>query len=78
MHTVFLLGSALLAARLAGASLTPGASDDTSIVLPFQVTNGTSTAEVLSVDGRIDLTKMTPGVNETTFDWYGPWSDLFW
>lgn len=76
MHTFFLLGFTLLYARMAGAVLTSGTSDDTSIVLPFQVTNGKSIAEVVSVNGGIDLPKMTPGVNETTFDCYGPWSDL--
>lgn len=59
----------LLAAILAGAGPTRGSYNDTSIALPFQVTNGTSIAEVLSIDGGVDLPKMTPGVNESTFDW---------
>lgn len=69
MQTFFLLAFVLLAASLAGASPTAGSYNDTSITLPFQVTYGTSIPEVLSVDGGLDLPKMTPGVNESTFDW---------
>lgn len=72
MKTFFLFGFALLAAILACASSPPASANAQHFVLPFQVTNGTSTAEIMSVDGGIDLPNMTPGVNETTFEWYDP------
>ncbi|KAK2609485.1 hypothetical protein N8I77_002982 [Diaporthe amygdali] len=69
MYPVSLLGSALLTASLARAN--PYArSGVTKSVLPFQVINSTSTAEVISVKGGLDLPKLTPGVNDTTFDWW--------
>ncbi|KAG8158187.1 hypothetical protein KVR01_011948 [Diaporthe batatas] len=69
MDVLFLLGLYWLAASLAGASLSPVISD-ASLVLPFEVIEGESTAEVVSVDGGLDLPKLTPGVNSTTFDWW--------
>lgn len=69
MKNSFLLGFTLLAASLAGAGPSPGNSNVKHVVLPFQVTNGTSTAETWSVNSGLDLPKMTPGVNESTFDW---------
>lgn len=69
MKTFFLFGFALLTAILADTSPSPPSVNAQHFVLPFQVTNGTSTAEIMSVDGGIDLPKMTPGVNDTTFDW---------
>lgn len=72
MRIFFLLGFTLLAASVAGATLLPENANVKHVVLPFQVTNGTSTAETWSVNGGLDLPKMTPGVNDSTFDWYGP------
>lgn len=69
MKNFFLFGFALLAAILAGASPSPPSTNSQDFVLPFQITNGTSTAEIMSVEGGIDLPKMTPGVNDSTFDW---------
>lgn len=69
MKTFFLYSFALLAAIPADASPSPPSVNAQHLVLPFQATNGTSTAEIMSVDGGIDLPKMTPGVNDTTFDW---------
>lgn len=69
MKTFFLFGFALLAAILAAAISPPPSADAQHLVLPFQVTNGTSIAEIMSVDGGLDLPKMSPGVNDSTFDW---------
>lgn len=68
MKVLFLLGLHLLAASLAGAS-TNGANSKSKFVLPFEVSDGESTAETVSIDGGLDLPKFTPGVNHTTFDW---------
>lgn len=68
MHVLFLLGLQLLAASLAGANL-EAANGSTIFNLPFQPIDGPSAAEVLSVDGGLDLPKLTPGVNASTFDW---------
>lgn len=69
MKTFLLLAFVLMAASLAGASPPPAIANSKHFVLPFQVTNGTSTAEILSVDSGLDDPKMTPGVNDSTFDW---------
>lgn len=69
METFFLLGFMMLAASLAGANPPPVIANAERFVLPFQVTNGTSTADILSVNGGLDLPKMTPGVNDSTFEW---------
>lgn len=68
MHVLFLLGLQLLAASLAGAS-SEAANGSAIFKLPLQPINGTSAAEVVSVDGGLDLPKLTPGVNTSTFDW---------
>jgi hypothetical protein len=68
MHVFPFLSLQLLAACLAGA--TPNAANDSvKFLLAFEVMNGTSTAEVLSVDGGLDLPKLSPGANASTFDW---------
>lgn len=68
MHVLLLLSLHLLAASLAGAS-SPAANSGPMFMLPFQVVNGTSTAEVLSTDGGLDFPKLKPGANASTFDW---------
>lgn len=69
MKTFLLLAFVLIAAGVAGASPPPAFANSKHFVLPFQVTNGTSTAEILSVDSGLDDPKMTHGVNDSTFDW---------
>lgn len=68
MHVFLLLSLQLLAASLAGAS-PPPTNGGSIFTLPFQVINGTSAAEILSIDGGLDLPKLKPGVNASTFDW---------
>ncbi|GKT48754.1 tyrosinase ustQ [Colletotrichum spaethianum] len=45
-------------------------SDATRTFIPFQLVNGTSTAEIISQAGNLDGPKLKPGVNDTTFDWW--------
>lgn len=71
MKTLLLLAFVLIAAGLTGASPPPAFANSKHFVLPFQVTNGTSTAEILSVDSGLVDPKMIPDVNDSTFDWYG-------
>ncbi|KAL2276090.1 hypothetical protein FJTKL_01374 [Diaporthe vaccinii] len=70
MKVFLLLGFVLIAAGQAGASPPPAFANSKNFMLPFQVTNGTSTAEILSVDSGLDDPKMTRGVNDSTFDWW--------
>ncbi|WYZ37662.1 hypothetical protein EsH8_II_001168 [Colletotrichum jinshuiense] len=66
MH-VSSIGIGLLGAIWAQVEL---ASAATQSFIPFQLINGTSTAEVMSLAGNLDGPKMKPGINDTTFDWW--------
>lgn len=68
MKILILLALHLFAASRAGAKAF-AANQEANFVLPFEVRDGESTTEVVSVDGGLDLPKLTPGVNHTTFDW---------
>ncbi|POS69922.1 hypothetical protein DHEL01_v211683 [Diaporthe helianthi] len=69
MDFLFFLSLYLLAASLAGASAN-AVNYDSKFVLPFKAMDGESTAQVVSVDGGLDIPKFTPGVNDTKFDWW--------
>ncbi|KZL82643.1 hypothetical protein CI238_04141 [Colletotrichum incanum] len=61
------LGISLLSTILVQGRLVNGL---TQSLIPFQLINGTSTAEVISQPGNLDGRKLKPGVNDTTFDWW--------
>ncbi|KAG8165549.1 hypothetical protein KVR01_004101 [Diaporthe batatas] len=67
VYSISLLGSALLTASLARASPSGGV---TKSELPFSIFDGITTPEEVSVKGGLDLPKLSPGVNGTSYDWW--------
>ncbi|KAG8162437.1 hypothetical protein KVR01_008202 [Diaporthe batatas] len=68
VHSISLLGSALLTASLAQAK--PYGGGVTKSTLPFSLFEGDVTPEDISVEGGLDWPKLAPGVNGTTYDWW--------
>lgn len=68
VHSTSLLGSALVMASLARAS-PYRRSGVTNSVLPFDILDGNISPEEVSVKGGLDLPKLTPGVNGSSYDW---------
>ncbi|KAL9560687.1 hypothetical protein ACKAV7_015178 [Fusarium commune] len=69
MYLTSILGSALLFVSVA-RSHPYGQSCVTGLELPFQLMDGHTNVETVSVKGGLDLPKLTPGVNASTWDWW--------
>lgn len=68
MYSTSLSSLALLGATLAVAKPYAYSPITTTVLLP-RIFNESSVAEDISVTGGLDGVKLTPGVNDTAFDW---------
>ncbi|RKL26372.1 hypothetical protein BFJ72_g13768 [Fusarium proliferatum] len=69
MYLASILSSALIVASVARSNPS-GQSCVTGVELPFKLIDGHTHIETVSVKGGLDLPKLTPGVNASTWDWW--------
>lgn len=68
MYLASILSSALIVASVARSNPS-GQSCVTGVELPFKLIDGHTHIGTVSVKGGLDLPKLTPGVNASTWDW---------
>ena len=59
----------MLSLKALALLLLPTASLASITTLPNTLYNGSTTAEQVSSPGNLDMPKLSPGVNETSYDW---------